>query len=219
MLHYIVFLICAYLMGCMAAIPSGPVQIEVVRRSLNGQLMPSIAVVSGAFIIDVAYGHVALFGISPFLSEEKVMAVFWLFGGLLLGVLGVIIIRKTLKRDDIGLAEGWITRKRWGFITGLSVSVINPVMIIWWLSGVRLFKDAGLITELTSETALFFIYAGSLGLASYLTVLSLVIFWAKKFISQKRVRQINIVFGYMLLLLAVYFICTSAVSFLNRVTG
>ena len=35
-------------------------------------------VVLGALIVDIAYGIVALFGIAPYLKDEKVMAIFWL---------------------------------------------------------------------------------------------------------------------------------------------
>ena len=52
-MHFIIFIISAYLMGCIAAIPAGPVQIEVVRRSVNGHLKPSLMVVLGAFFADV----------------------------------------------------------------------------------------------------------------------------------------------------------------------
>ena len=75
-MHFIILLISAYLLGCLAAIPAGPVQIEVVRRSINGHLKSSLMVVSGAFLADVFYGTIAFFGIAPFLEEEKVMAVF-----------------------------------------------------------------------------------------------------------------------------------------------
>jgi len=213
------FLISAFLMGCLAAVPAGPVQIEVVRRSINGQFMPSVAVILGAFVVDVAYGYVALFGVAPVLSEEKVMAIFWFFGGLLLAALGGLIISKTLKHVEAVPAGGRLTKKRWGFITGLSLSVVNPVMIIWWLSLARIFEDVGLITDLTPETALPFIIAGGLGLASYLIVLSLAIFWAKKFISTEKVRQINIVFGGLLLLLSAYFILSSIAYFSKLITS
>jgi len=214
-MQYITFLLAAYLMGCLAAIPTGPVQIEVVRRSLTGHLMPSLAVVVGAFAVDVLYGVIAFFGIAPFLREPGVMAIFWLFGGSLLTALGIYVIAKTLKQREIGYTDGRTMRKRWGFLGGLTLSATNPVMIIWWLSGAQIFRDVGLIKDFSSEVAVSFLMAGSLGLASYLTALSLFIFWAKEFISPKRVRQINLFFGAFLLLLAAYFLFTSLRSLLR----
>lgn len=203
------FIIAAYFMGCMAAVPAGPVQIEVVRRSVNGHLKPSLAVVLGAFLIDIFYGVIAFFGIAPFLEEKKILAIFWLFGGLLLCILGILAIRHSSRDVDISRNSTHLKKKRWAFLGGLSLSATNPVMILWWLSGARIFKDLGLIKNFTSGTAIAFIAVGSLGLASYLVALSFFIYWAKKFISYKRLRQINLAFGVLLLILAAYFIYNS----------
>jgi threonine/homoserine/homoserine lactone efflux protein len=208
-MNFTIFLISAYLLGFLAAVPTGPVQVEVVRRSINGHLKPSFMVILGAFIADVFYGSIAFFGIAPFLEERKIMAVFWLVGGLILTVLGILTIRQSLRDEEISYNNDHLKRKRWAFLGGLSLSATNPMMILWWLSGVKIFKDVGLITSFTSDIAASFLAAGSLGLASYLAGLSLVIFWAKKFISQRTLRKINLFFGSLLVVLAIYFIYTS----------
>lgn len=215
-MHFIIFLISAYLMGFVAAIPTGPVQIEVVRRSINGHLKPSLMVVLGAFIADVFYGSIAFFGIAPFLENERVMVVFWLAGGLILTVLGVLSIRHSLKDQEIIYTPDHLRRKRWAFLGGLSLSAANPMMILWWLSGVRIFKDIGLIHDFKADIAVSFLAAGSLGLASYLVALSIFIFWAKKFISLHTVQRINFFFGVFLILIATYFIYTSFKSLLHN---
>lgn len=208
-MHFIIFLISAYLLGCLAAIPTGPVQIEVVRRSINGHLKTSFMVVFGAFITDVFYGSIAFFGIAPFLEKEKVMAVFWLAGGLLLTVLGIVSIRHSLRNEEISYTPDHLKKKRWAFLGGLSLSATNPMMILWWLSGVRIFKDIGLIEDFNTDIAVSFLAAGCLGLASYLVALSFFIFWAKKFISLRTLQKINLFFGSFLIFVAIYFIYTS----------
>ena len=196
-------------MGCLAAIPAGPVQIEVVRRSINGHLKSSFMVVLGAFLADVSYGSIAFFGIAPFLEEEKVMAVFWMVGGLILTTLGVLSIRHSLRNEEITYTPRHLKKKRWAFLGGLSLSAVNPMMILWWLSGVRIFRDIGLIKTFNTDIAVSFLAAGSLGLASYLVSLSIFIFWAKKFISLRTVQKINFFFGVFLIVIAIYFIYTS----------
>jgi threonine/homoserine/homoserine lactone efflux protein len=208
-MNYTIFLISAYFMGCLAAIPAGPVQIEVIRRSINGHLKPSLIVVLGAFFADIFYGSIAFFGIAPFLEKEKVMALFWLAGGLFLIVLGVMSIGHSLKNAKISHTPDHLKRKRWALLGGLSLSATNPMMILWWLSGVRIFKDLGLIENFTTDIAVSFLAGGSLGLASYLVALSLFIFWAKKFISLRMLQKINLFFGCFLILIALYFIYTS----------
>ena len=208
-MHFIIFILSAYLMGCLVAIPTGPVQIEVVRRSINGHLKSSFMVVLGAFLADVSYGAIAFFGIAPFLEEKKVLAVFWMVGGLILTVLGVLSIRHSLRNEEISYSPRHLKKKRWAFLGGLSLSAANPMMILWWLSAVRLFKDIGLINDFNTHIAVSFLAAGSLGLASYLVALSILIFWAKKFISLRTLQRINFFFGVFLIMIAIYFIYTS----------
>jgi threonine/homoserine/homoserine lactone efflux protein len=166
-------------------------------------------VVLGAFLADVSYGAIAFFGIAPFLEKEKVMAVFWLAGGLILTVLGVMSIRHSLRNEEISYTPDHLKKKRWAFLGGFTLSATNPMMILWWLSGVRIFKDIGLIHDFNSNIAVSFLAAGSLGLASYLVAISLFIFWAKKFISLRTLQKINFFFGVFLILIAIYLIYTS----------
>jgi threonine/homoserine/homoserine lactone efflux protein len=166
-------------------------------------------VVFGAFITDVFYGSIAFFGIAPFLEKEKVMAVFWLAGGLLLTVLGIVSIRHSLRNEEISYTPDHLKKKRWAFLGGLSLSATNPMMILWWLSGVRIFRDIGLIEDFNTDIAVSFLAAGSLGLASYLVALSFFIFWAKKFISLRTLQKINLFFGSFLIFIAIYFIYSS----------
>lgn len=213
--HFLLFLISAYLMGGLAAVPAGPVQIEVVRRAINGHVRPSLVVVLGAFLVDVLYGLIAFFGIAPVLEQERVMRIFWFLGGLLLIVIGTTVVRGALKKDDNLFSSGRLKRKRWALLGGVSLSAANPLMVIWWLSGARIFTDIGLITEFNARVAWSFLIAGSLGLASYLSVLALFVSWAKKFISSRGIRNINLGFGLFLLLIAAYFVLTSLHSLLR----
>ena len=214
-MHYTLFLISAFLLGIIAAMPAGPVQIEVIRRAVNGNLKASFMVIFGAFFIDLLYGVIAFFGIAPFLRHEKVMALFWLIGGLILGLLGILSLLHGSKDPGTVKPPAHLKRKRWALLSGMTLSATNPVMVLWWLSGARIFRDAGLITEFNTDTALSFLAAGSLGLASYLSGLSLFIYWAKKFISGRTLRRINISFGILLILTALYFLYTSCHSLLH----
>ncbi|HEX8947442.1 MAG TPA: LysE family transporter [Dissulfurispiraceae bacterium] len=208
-MELVLVIIAAFFMGFLAAIPAGPVQIEVVRRAINGHLKSAFMVVLGAFLSDVFYGAIAFFGIAPFLEDKKIMAVFWLAGGILLAVLGVTIIRQGLRQQKPDMNPVLLKRKKWAFLGGVSLSGINPMMILWWLSGVHIFRDIGLIREFTPSVALAYLAAGSIGLASYLTTLSIFLYWAKRFISERKLQSCNTVFGVLLLLLAGYFLFTS----------
>ena len=208
-MRYIIFLISAYFTGVLAAVPAGPVQLEVVRRSINGHIRSALMVVLGALIVDIFYGVIAFFGIAPYLKEEKIMALFWLAGSVILTVLGIMVIRNSSGKTTIKHEPGYLGKKRWGFLGGLSLSATNPMMIIWWLAGAKLFIDMRLIDSLTPDLAVSFLVAGGSGLASYLIFLSIFLYWAKKFLSERWIRTINLLFGYGLLIIAAYFIFSS----------
>jgi len=208
-MDFFLFVISAFLMGFVAAIPTGPVQIEVMKRSISGHLKSSFMVILGAFLSDIVYGAIAFYGIAPFLRERMVMAVFWLCGGIILIVLGILTVRNSLRAHAFDRNSKHLKKKRWAFIGGLSLSGTNPMMVLWWLLAARLFLDVGLIHDFTSEVTAAFLIAGGIGLASYLAALSLVLYWAKRYISESKIRHINLGFGIVLLFIAGYFIFTS----------
>ncbi len=208
-MNYILFIIAAFLMGFLAAIPAGPVQIEVARRAINGHLRSSLMVIFGAFTVDVSYGVIAFFGIAPFLQKQIVMAILWLVGGIFLITMACMVIKHSSKAHEVNPHSKHLTAKRWGFISGLTLSVVNPMLIIWWLMGQRLFIDIGLIDNFTPYIAISFLAAAGLGLASYLMLLSLFLCWTKRFIPANKMKWINLSFGIILLLLAAYFIFRS----------
>ena len=196
-------------MGFLAAIPAGPVQIEVARRAINGHLRSSLLVIFGAFTVDVLYGVIAFFGIAPFLQKQILIAVFWLIGGIFLFFLSWMIIKNSSESHDISPSTEYLTKKRWGFVSGLTLSLVNPMMMFWWLMGQRIFMDIGLIEDFRLGIAVSFLSAAGLGLASYLTLLSLVLNWTKKFISPTKMRWINLSFGIALFLIGFYCIFKS----------
>lgn len=208
-MRYGVFIIAAYVTGILAAVPAGPVQIEVIRRTINGHIRSSLMVILGAMIADILYGIVAFFGIAPFLEEDKVMVIFSAAGAVILVFLSITVIRNSSAGPISGNVSKFHKGKRWGLIGGFSLSAVNPMMILWWLICARIFKDINLIDDFRTNIAITFLAAGGFGLASYLISLSLFLYWAKRFISEKAITRINLVFGIILLFISAYFIYSS----------
>ncbi|MBC8414136.1 LysE family transporter [bacterium] len=208
-MHSLILIAAAFTTGFAAAIPAGPVQIEVVKRSLNGHIWSSLMVILGAMLVDVGYGTVAFFGIAPYLQDKEVMSIFWLIGAVILLFLSVLTIKQSRSSAPIKKDSRYLRKKRWGLAGGISLSLTNPMMIFWWLIAAKLLADVKIIETLTTKTTLIFLAAGGLGLASYLVALSLFIFWAKKFISEDRIKHINLTFGILLFVIALYFLYSS----------
>jgi threonine/homoserine/homoserine lactone efflux protein len=210
------FLLCVYIMGFVAAIPIGATQLEIARRSMNGYLSSALMVMVGSVLSDVMYGAIAFFGITSFLQEPGVVAIFWMVGASLLVVLGVWVIRESKRSVNSNSPSGKILRHhKTAFLTGFSLAVTNPFMIMWWLLGARLMNDIGIIQRYNTFDFLLFLMSGGLGIASYLSLLALVIYRVKKFFSERNIRRITMAFGIVLLGLAAYFILQSALGLMK----
>jgi threonine/homoserine/homoserine lactone efflux protein len=198
-------------MGFLAAIPIGATQLEIARRSINGYLSSALMIMVGSVMSDVMYGVIAFFGLASFLQDPQVVAIFWLVGAGILVVLGAWAIRDGLRFQAVDIESKRILQKHdVAFVTGFSLALTNPFMIVWWLLGARLMKDIGIIERIRTSETLLFLLMGGLGIASYLSLLAFLVHGVKKFFSQQAVQRITIAFGIVLLGLAAYFIVRSA---------
>ncbi len=203
------FLLITYVLGFLTAIPIGATQIEIAKRSLNNHLRAAHMVAVGSVSSDVMYGAIALFGVAPFLKKEIVLAVFGIVATVILWLLAFITFRDGKKANMLELNHATLKSKRLSYVTGFSLAVTNPMMIVWWLIGVRIIKDLGLVTDFDFNASLMFLAAGAVGLASYLITLANTLHWAKKFISNELMKKVNFGLGVVLVLLSFYFLATS----------
>jgi threonine/homoserine/homoserine lactone efflux protein len=213
MLKLLLFAICVYGVGFVAAIPIGATQLEIARRSINGYLSSALTLVAGSVLSDTMYGIIAFWGIAPFLQEPKVVAIFWIVGMVITLVIGIWIIRQARSQQVLDSSANQSLKKRnVAFMTGFSLAVTNPLMVAWWLMGAQFFKSVGLIGNLTTfETALY-LFAGALGIASYLSVLAIGVHKVKHFFSEHVIRRITIGFGVSLLVIAAYFLVRTVIA-------
>jgi threonine/homoserine/homoserine lactone efflux protein len=198
--------LCAYAMGFLSAIPPGPTQFEIARRSLSGYLQSALMVVAGSYTSDTIYGCLALFGLSQFIHKPDVVAVFWMCNACLLAALGYLILRNSKKENTIAeeTRHGGGEGKRAAFLTGFSLAVTNPMMVAWWLFGFHFLSAAGILRTGDILHKILFLAAGSLGIASYLALLSVMIYRTEKFISKKNIYRIMITFCFLLFGLSIF---------------
>ena len=209
------FLFITYVMGFMTAVPIGATQIEIAKRSLNNHLRAAYMVALGSVASDVMYGSIALFGVVPFLKNKLVLGIFGLVATLILWLLAFFTFRDGTKANMLELTHVTLKSKRLSFVTGFSLAVTNPMMIVWWLIGVRIIRDLALVENFDTNLSLMFLAAGGLGLASYLFTLANTLHWAKKFISNEMMKKVNYGLGVVLILLSFYFLGTSINTLLH----
>lgn len=193
-------------MGFVTAIPVGGSQIEAAKRAIHGHLGAAWMVVLGSVSSDIMYGAIALFGVAPFLDIPWVMAAFSAVGALVLWILAYITIRESKKPHRLRMNMDSLKSRRRAYVTGFSLAVTNPPMILTWLYGVALAKHLGLATPFTTQAKAIFIAGGALGLGGYLGGLSLVMFRIKHFIPLKAIGKVYYGLGIGLFVLSFFFV-------------
>ena len=133
------------LLGVGAAVPPGPVNLEIARRATRGGMLAGAAVGLGAVSVDVvlavllSLGVLTLVDATPWLRVPISVA-----GVLLLGYLGVGALRNFARFVRRGPVDGepatdrdlpGVTPLR-GYVTGLLLCSTSPYQAAFWLTGV-----------------------------------------------------------------------------------
>lgn len=196
----------SYIYWFLLAIPVGAIQIEIARRAFNGYLKPALAIVLGSVTSDFIYGVIALLGVFQFLANPKIRPYFWLVGSGLLILLGILTFRHYSHPHELSVTKHFLKKKRFALVTGFLVAASNPLMIIGWLAGAEVARKWGALHQTNFQSLSMFIVFGVLGLGSYLTLLTLVLYKVRRFLSEKTMRITSLAFSLVLFTLAFYFL-------------
>ena len=129
--------------------------------------MPALAVAAGSVTSDFIYGTLTLFGIGHFLVLKQSQIIIYSLGIL---VLSFLLYRSYQEYRHVCHPEDspLVYKKRFSFLTGFSIAITNPGIIIWWIIGFKLFIDMSVFTEITPSIKMLFIVGGCAGLGGYL---------------------------------------------------
>ncbi|QOV87528.1 LysE family transporter [Humisphaera borealis] len=129
-------------LGLGAAIPIGPVNVEIARRVLRHGFLAGAALGLGAVTVDVFYAVLSTFSFARLLNQPAVLLTMSGLGTLLLGYLGVqclIAARKAWTTDPIDASlSDTAAASRSGhtalrsYVTGLLMTLLNPMTLAFW---------------------------------------------------------------------------------------
>ena len=203
-------------LGVVAAVPVGPVQIEAAKRAMAGHLRAALMVVFGSFLSDVGYGAIALFGIAPILQRPAVLAGFSGAGALILWVLAFLTWRESQAPHTLNLDESSLGDRRWALVTGFLLGASNPPIILSWLFGATVAHRIGLSPFASVMSKTLYVAGGAIGLAAYLSALSVFTQRMRHFISTRVICRIYFWLAIVLLALSLYFVHGVWVYFARR---
>ena len=126
------------LLGLGAAVPIGPVNVEMARRALRGGFFAGFALGCGAVTVDVFYLLLSSLSVIQLLHRPKVLVPLACAGVLLLGYLGATSLRaawRHLRADPLALEEpATPARAHSAYVTGLLMTLFNPMTLAFWFT-------------------------------------------------------------------------------------
>ncbi len=124
----------AVIVGLGAAVPIGPVNLEIMRRGLRGGFGPAFLTGLGAATVDGVYSVLFTLGLSAVPSEAVREAMSYAGGAVLL-VLGLLTLRASFALGEKVLEE---TKPAPAggtpYLVGLTMTALNPMTLTFWAS-------------------------------------------------------------------------------------
>ena len=128
------------LLGLGAALPIGPVNVEIARRTLRSGFHAGFALGCGAVTVDVVYAMVTGASMAPVLKNTFVLTATGVVGGLFLALLGILSIRAAIHQKPIAVSGASVPPARMSlkshYLTGLAMTSLNPMTLIFWFVAV-----------------------------------------------------------------------------------
>ena len=147
------------LLGLGAAAPLGPVNVEIARRTLRRGFFAGFSLGCGAVTIDVTYAVLTSLSLRPALSHPRLLQGLGLTGGLFLGYLGILCLRGAFgptpdanmepmpePTRNAGNATGPGVSMRSSYLTGLLMTSLNPMTLLFWFLAVP-----GVVGQITTD--------------------------------------------------------------------
>jgi len=193
-------------LGAVSTIPVGAVQLQVIKKAINGHLRPAILTALGSVTSVLIYGVLALFGFGYFLVRRDFQLVVYTLGIIVLSFLVIKMYRE--RHDMIHQEETQVVkyRGRVSFLSGFTIAITNPGMVIWWVIGYRFFLDLNFFEQVSTGIKALFILSGCAGLGGYLIFISLFVHRVKKSFSSRFLFIANMFIVILLGIMVIYFI-------------
>jgi len=221
MLTSLLFYVGCFFTGFFLCIPIGPVNLEVFQSAIKKRHAHALSIALGASLGDAIWALAAFFGITPFLKNGYnicIEGIFLLVTAVITFVLGLLsfkdarFLEKIEKREE-ALAEK-IKRKRWAFVKGLTMVLINPLGIASWMIALSFMKKLRIYIPLTLTYEIFFMLSVILGAFAYFTLIIFITHKMKSIFSPQRTQKIIRALGFLLIGFSFYFLFFAVKAFI-----
>jgi L-lysine exporter family protein LysE/ArgO len=189
-------------LGLSLAAPIGPVNAAVINRGLRYGFRHAWVLSLGSLLGDVFFIILVYFGVAKLANIPIVQTFLWLFGAFVLiytGIEGVMTKTSTISRSNKDTNSMFRS-----FMTGLLMSIMNPLSIIFWL-GIYGSILATTIQDLSTSTLLLYTGCMLFGVAIWDLTVSVLSSFFRTVVSEQLITFISKISGLILLLFGGYF--------------
>ena len=158
-------------LGFFGSMPiAGPTAVILVSKGLDNHRRSGIFIAAGAATAESVYVFMAFWGLaSVLLRYPMLLPITRLVGAALLMGLGAhFILRRNRQRDPLARAAE-LTGGR-SFFFGLSLTALNPSLLVTWTAAVSVAHATGMLTVETSAAGPFALGA-ALGIVAWFAIL------------------------------------------------
>jgi L-lysine exporter family protein LysE/ArgO len=129
------FIISAFVLGIVVAIPPGSVTIIACQRALQLGFRNSIYFTLGSCLSDIFYLALVYLGVANFIASNEICKIILWFvsGSVLLFIGGSSIYSLINKKQDSKTIDNYQNSRLATFISGIVVTLSNPMTIIGWI--------------------------------------------------------------------------------------
>ncbi|MEN8154397.1 MAG: LysE family transporter [Acidobacteriota bacterium] len=208
MSNIIYFYISSYFIGLLLCIPIGPVNLEIFHTSLKKHYAQAVSIAIGAAIGDAIWAITAFYGISPFRDTSYNLEwIFFLITAVITGSLGIFALKdaKFIEKRGQEITTKIKRKKRWAFLKGLMLVLVNPLGIISWMISLKFLESFNIKIPLKLNYEIFFFLVVTIGAATYFLLIVFITNKMQNIFNPKRTAKITKYLGYVLITFSLYF--------------
>lgn len=148
----------ALLISFLGTLPLGTLNVSITNLAINKGYAAATLFASGAILVEVAIVRIAMSAVGKLEKLHRYLKLFSGLSLLLLFSLAFITIIAAVERKSFEAALPFTNSNP--FLSGMLLSVLNPLHLPFWLGWTAVFKSKGILKHCTSSYNIYMIAIG-----------------------------------------------------------
>lgn len=204
----LLFYLACFITAFFTKIPAGPVNVELLNYAVKKYHPQAFSVAVGAALGDGIWVVIAFMGITPFLANRYLEASLLLFTAAITCILGLSALKnsKFIERTEEEIIRKIRKKKRWAFLKGFSLILINPLVFISWMIALSFLRKFKIYIPPGNNFKILLFLVVACGTLCYFSLVVVITRKIKNLFNPERTAKIVKVLGSLLLVFSLYFL-------------